>query len=382
MKTRTGLFALITALLLLCAPAAFAAPETADTAPTIEDAKAAVLVEYSTGKILYEMEADRRLPVASMTKMMTLCILFDKIDAGQMSLEDEVQISPAAAAMDGSEVFLEEGKSYKARELIKSVIIASGNDACVALAEHAAGSESGFTALMNKKAEQLGMKNTHFSNCTGMPAAEHYSTARDMAVLARELAGHELFFSWSGRWMDKLEHSGGRVTELVNTNRLVRFFDGCDGMKTGYTAEAGHCVTATVKKGNMRLISVIIGAGTGQGRFDDARALINYGFAEFTLVKKEADIAKSIELKGGYEPQVQIEGEPLCAVLSKREAQEAEVTAELEQSVKAPVRAGDRVGRLSLVVRGQTVAQAEIKAAEDCPEATVGGYFLKMAAHW
>ena len=186
-------------------------------------------MEYSTGKILYEMEADRRLPVASMTKMMTLCILFDKIDAGQMSLEDEVQISPAAAAMDGSEVFLEEGKSYKARELIKSVIIASGNDACVALAEHAAGSESGFTALMNKKAEQLGMKNTHFSNCTGMPAAEHYSTARDMAVLARELAGHELFFSWSGRWMDKLEHSGGRVTELVNTNRLVRFFDGCNG---------------------------------------------------------------------------------------------------------------------------------------------------------
>lgn len=382
MKTRTGLFALITALLLLCAPAAFAAPETAGTAPIIEDAKAAVLVEYSTGKILYEMEADRRLPVASMTKMMTLCILFDKIDAGQMSLEDEVQISPAAAAMDGSEVFLEEGKSYKARELIKSVIIASGNDACVALAEHAAGSESGFTALMNKKAEQLGMKNTHFSNCTGMPAAEHYSTARDMAVLARELAGHELFFSWSGRWMDKLEHSGGRVTELVNTNRLVRFFDGCDGMKTGYTAEAGHCVTATVKKGDMRLISVIIGAGTGQGRFDDARALINYGFAEFTLVKKEADIAKSIELKGGYEPQVQIEGEPLCAVLSKREAQEAEVTAELVQSVKAPVRAGDRVGRLSLVVRGRTVAQAEIKAAEDCPEATVGGYFLKMAAHW
>lgn len=383
-------------LLFAFSISAYAAPQTdsvnfnseletinAQLAPA--DAKAAILVECQTGKVLYSQDAEKKLPIASVTKIMTLCLIFDKIESGHITKDDIVTVSDNAAGMGGSQVFLESGGKYPVKELVKSIIIASANDACVAMAEYISGTQDAFVLAMNQKAKQLGMNDTHFVNCTGMPHDEHLSTAADVAKMSAELIKHDMFFSYSSIWMDEIKHSGGRVTGLTNTNKLVRFFDGCDGIKTGYTSQAGHCVAATVCRDGMRLISVIIGGQTSQGRFDDARRLLNYGFATFTKLRlaENVDIPQGIKLEGGMEKYAEIilKDDP-CIVINKNDAGNVAYTVNLPPSIKAPLKDGDVVGDIVFSFNGQELARVNIVVSGNYKQATVGEYFNKLLQHW
>ena len=206
-----------------------------------------ILTEASSGRVIFEKQADMRRPVASVTKVMTILLALEAIDEGRISLDDDVPVSPRASGMGGSQVFLEANQSYKLRDLLKSVIVASANDAAVALAEYMDGAEEAFVRRMNRRAEELGLGDTHYVNCTGLPAQGHYTTARNVAALSAQLDAHPLYYQFSTIWMDEIRHRGGRVTQLTNTNRLVRFYNGCDGYKTGSTNEARYCMTATAK---------------------------------------------------------------------------------------------------------------------------------------
>lgn len=266
MNMKTGLAALVTALLLLPGIAqADELPMKAE-APITLTSPSAILCEASTGQVIFEKNADERRPVASVNKVMTILLTLEAVDEGRVSLEDQVTVSPRAASMGGSQAFLDAGERYKLSELLKTVIVASANDSAVALAEHLAGTEESFVRLMNMRAEELGLTNTHYANCTGLPAQEHYTTARDVAKLSAQLDLHPIYYRYSTIWMDEIKHRGGRVTSLTNTNRLIRFYPGCDGYKTGSTNEARYCVSATAKKEGMRLIAVVLGTPAGQTR--------------------------------------------------------------------------------------------------------------------
>ena len=221
--------------------------------------KEAVLVSADSGEVLFEHNADEKRPIASMVKIMTLLLCFENADSGKFSFDDMITVSQRAASMGGSQAFLDAGSAYMAEDLVKSIVIASANDSCVAMAEHIGGSVEGFVNLMNKRADELGMQDTVFVNCTGLPAAGQFSTAKDVSKMFRELIGHKKYFEYSGVWMEDFQHPGGRVTGLTNTNKLIRQYNGCDGGKTGYTSEAMHCLAATAKRGDMRLISVVVG---------------------------------------------------------------------------------------------------------------------------
>ena len=239
----------------------------------------AILTEASTGRVIFEKNADERRPVASVTKVMTILLTLEAIDGETIGKNDKVIVSPRAQSMGGSQAYLDAGSAYTVAELLKSVIIASANDSAVALAEYIAGAEEAFVARMNERAQELGLTNTHYVNCTGLPAQGHYMSARDVAKLSSELDRHPRYYEYSTVWMDEIAHKGGCKTQLTNTNRLVRFYTGCDGYKTGSTNEARYCMSATAKKDGMRLIAVVLGANAGQTRFDEARAMLEYGFA-------------------------------------------------------------------------------------------------------
>lgn len=242
--------AMVAALLLQLALAPLAAVNAAP-APLAEEtitSKAAILVDAATGAVLFEKNADEALPVASITKVMTLLLIFEALDAGRFSLNDTVTVSQYAAGMGGSQVLLDAGGNYLASDLIKSIIVASANDASVAMAEYLYGTEESFVAKMNERAKQLGMENTLFTNCNGLPNADEGMSARDVAVMSRELIRHETYFQYSKIWLDEITHEGGRVTMLTNTNKLIRNYDGCDGIKTGFTNAAGFCLSASAKR--------------------------------------------------------------------------------------------------------------------------------------
>ena len=247
------------------------------------NSKSAVLLEASTGTIIYEKNSEEKLPPASMTKVMSMLLIMEAIDNNKISLEDEVTISPTAASMGGSQVFLQAGEKYKLEELLKGVAIASGNDAVVALAEHLAGSVDKFVSLMNDKARELNLINTHFSNPHGLDDDNHYTTAKDMAIMAKELVKYEKILEYTSIYEYYMPKPDGSKSWLVNTNKLVRFYEGVDGLKTGFTASAKYCLTATAKKNNMRLISVVMGAETSDLRSSDTVKLLNYGFNSYKL---------------------------------------------------------------------------------------------------
>ena len=251
-----------------------------DFAPT---AKSAILVDNLSGKVLYEKNADEKLAPASMTKLASMLIVMETIDNGSLKLEDKVTISEEAANMGGSQVFLQAGEVYTVHDLLKSVAIASGNDAVVALAEKVGGSVGGFVDMINKRLKELGATNTNFVNPHGLDAEGHYSTAKDMSIIARELLKHEKILEFTSIYEEYLEKNDGSRIWLVNTNRLVRFYDGVDGLKTGFTKTAGYCLTATAKKDNFRLISVVMGEDTTENRSSDTVKLLNYGFNTFKI---------------------------------------------------------------------------------------------------
>ena len=369
MKMKTGLAALVTALLLLPGIAqADELPMKAE-APITLTSPSAILCEASTGQVIFEKNADERRPVASVNKVMTILLTLEAVDEGRVSLEDQVTVSPRAASMGGSQAFLDAGERYKLSELLKTVIVASANDSAVALAEHLAGTEESFVRLMNARAEELGLTNTHYANCTGLPAQEHYTTARDVAKLSAQLDLHPIYYRYSTIWMDEIKHRGGRVTSLTNTNRLIRFYPGCDGYKTGSTNEARYCVSATAKKEGMRLIAVVLGTPAGQTRFDEARAMLEYGFANVQLVTPIAQgqaLDMTVPVRLGGRDVVSVLSGGTCSLLERRGEKNAlSLEAALVEKVNAPVYAGDVLGEIRVKRGDEVVAVVPAVAGED-----------------
>lgn len=369
MKMKTGLAALVTALLLLPGIAqADELPMKAEASITLTS-PSAILCEASTGQVIFEKNADERRPVASVNKVMTILLTLEAVDEGRVSLEDQVTVSPRAASMGGSQAFLDAGERYKLSELLKTVIVASANDSAVALAEHLAGTEESFVRLMNTRAEELGLTNTHYANCTGLPAQEHYTTARDVAKLSAQLDLHPIYYRYSTIWMDEIKHRGGRVTSLTNTNRLIRFYPGCDGYKTGSTNEARYCVSATAKKEGMRLIAVVLGTPAGQTRFDEARAMLEYGFANVQLVTPIAQgqaLDMTVPVRLGGRDEVSVLSGGTCSLLERRGEKNAlSLEAALVEKVNAPVYAGDVLGEIRVKRGDEVVAVVPAVAAED-----------------
>lgn len=369
MNMKTGLAALVTALLLLPGIAqADELPMKAE-APITLTSPSAILCEASTGQVIFEKNADERRPVASVNKVMTILLTLEAVDEGRVSLEDQVTVSPRAASMGGSQAFLDAGERYKLSELLKTVIVASANDSAVALAEHLAGTEESFVRLMNTRAEELGLTNTHYANCTGLPAQEHYTTARDVAKLSAQLDLHPIYYRYSTIWMDEIKHRGGRVTSLTNTNRLIRFYPGCDGYKTGSTNEARYCVSATAKKEGMRLIAVVLGTPAGQTRFDEARAMLEYGFANVQLVTPIAQgqaLDMTVPVRLGGRDEVSVLSGGTCSLLERRDEKNAlSLEAALVEKVNAPVYAGDVLGEIRVKRGDEVVAVVPAVAGED-----------------
>jgi len=285
--------------------------------------------------------------------------------------------------MGGSTVFLEAGETFPVSTILESVIVASANDGSVALAEKIYGSHELFVQKMNERAQQLGMKNTNFVNCTGLPAENHYSTAYDIALMSRELLKHQTFFKWSTIWMDYMRDG---KTMLVNTNRLVRFYEGCDGVKTGYTQEAGHCVSATAKRGNLRLIAVILGAPTSQVRFSEASKLLDYGFANYEsvlVVKKGQIVQNEIPVTGGKTTKIMgLAADNLSLLIGKGEPKEFTKDVQISAPLKAPIEKGKKIGELTVKRDGKEVGKVDIVAGESVEVAGVFDYFNRIFNSW
>ena len=328
----------------------------------------AILTEAGTGRVIFEKNADERRPVASVTKVMTILLTLEAIDGGQIDAKDKVIVSERAAGMGGSQAYLDAGGSYTVSELLKATIIASANDAAVALAEHISGAEEAFVCRMNERAGELGLEDTHYVNCTGLPAQGHYTTARDVAALSAQLDLHPLYYTYSTIWMDEIRHRGGRVTQLTNTNRLVRFYPGSDGYKTGSTNEARYCMSATAKKDGMRLIAVVLGANAGQTRFDEARRMLEYGFANYRLFAPAAQgdaLGMDVTVRLGARDRVSaVCGAGVSLLLRKGEEKAISLEAALPESVSAPVRAGDVLGEVRVLKGGEVIAALPAVAGE------------------
>ena len=279
-RFRTG--AAIMLIVCMTAPILAAADRPIeDGQPLSLTSPAAILAETATGTVIFEKNADEKREVASITKLMTALLVLEALDRGEITLKDSVQVSQNAAAMKGSQALLDANATYSLEDLLRTTIMASANDSAVALSEYLCGSEEAFVARMNARAQDLGMTNTHYVNCTGYPQDGQYTTARDVCTLCCEISKHPAYTTYSSVWIDKLTHPGGRVTDLTNTNRLVRFYQGCDGFKTGSTDAAKYCLSATAEKNGMRLVAIVLGTPVSQTRFDEARAMLDYGFANY-----------------------------------------------------------------------------------------------------
>lgn len=326
--------------------------------------KSAILMEAETGRVLYEQNADEPLPPASVTKIMTLLIVMEAIDSGALKLDDQISVSKNAASMGGSQIFLEEGETMSAEDMLKSVIISSANDAAVALAEHVAGSEEAFVQKMNARAAELGMKNTCFENTNGLDdtVSKHLTSARDIALMSRELIKHEKILEYSSIWMDTIRNG---EFGLTNTNRLVRFYNGATGLKTGSTAKAKFCVSATAKRGEMHLICVIMGAETRDERNAMASKLLDYGFANYACFKAQGQKLDEIRVVGGIEDTCGISFDNFTAVVNKGDENKITSTLELNDNLVAPVKIGDVAGKIVYKKGDITVGEVEIKATEN-----------------
>lgn len=327
-------------------------------------AKEAILVSED-GQVLAEHNATEHRPIASMTKIMTLLCVYDALDDNKISLDDQVCVSERAASMGGSQVFLEQGGTYTVNNLIKSVVVCSANDSCVALAEHVSGSVESFVKTMNEKCAELGLVDTHFDNCTGLPAVSQYSCAKDVSVMLRNLVKHPHYFSCSRIWMEDFAHPGGRVTGMTNTNKLVRFYQGCDGGKTGFTSEAGHCLAATAVRNGMRVFAVVVGATDSKTRFKEVSDMFNYAFANYEQKVYLADNEKvgDIDVVGGKANSAEVVSDGQLTFFGKKGQSACTVTVEQLDHIQAPVRKGDIIGTARLLRDDEEVASVKLVAA-------------------
>lgn len=342
-------------------------------------AKAVLLMEKSTGEILYEEHGEEPLELASVTKVMTMLLIMEALEDGTLTLDTMVAVSANAAGMGGSQVYMKEGETFSVHDMLKAIAVASGNDACVAMAEHLAGSEAAFVERMNARAAELGMENTVFCNCTGLPAEGHHSTAHDIALMSRELIlKHPDIRTYTTIWMDTLRDGS---FQLANTNKLIRFYDGATGLKTGYTASAGYCISATAERDGMELIAVIMKAPDKDTRTNDAKALLNYGFSTYTLVSAvPQEPLAPVPVVMGTADTVQLvaETENAAVLVEKSKAGGLTRTVTLEPQVTAPVAAGQQLGELTMLDGDTPLLTVPLTAAEDVARRSWGQVFTQL----
>ncbi|MBE6554816.1 MAG: D-alanyl-D-alanine carboxypeptidase [Ruminococcaceae bacterium] len=338
--------------------------------------RAAILMDAATGRVLFEQNADEALPPASVTKVMTLLLVMEAVDSGVISLSDEVTVSAHAASMGGSQVYLKEGETMSVEEMIKCVVIASANDCAVALAEHVAGSEEEFVARMNARAAELSMNNTHFENTNGLDdtVEHHLISARDIAIMSRELISHPKILEYSGIWMDTIRDG---TFGLTNTNRLVRFYQGCTGLKTGSTAKAKFCISATAERDGLSLICVIMAAESRDVRNATATKLLDYGFANYSAYRAEAG-ERRLAVTGGTEASLLLRYDPFFAVVKKGSTSRVEAVVEMPESAAAPIEAGEELGRVHYLVDGEEIGSVPLIAEAAVPKMNFSTLFVRI----
>ncbi len=342
--------------------------------------KSSVLMEFNTGKILVDNNSNERLPIASVTKLMTILLTLEDIESGNIKVEDKIIVSENASGMGGSQIFLDGNSEYEIGQLLKSVIVASANDSSVALAEHIAGSEQNFVKLMNEKANELGLENTHYSNCTGLPTNDGYSCAKDQAIILKQVLSFDLYHTYSSIWMEDFVHPSGRITQMTNTNKLSRFYEGCMGGKTGSTNQAKYCLAVGAEKSNTKFIAVVLGADNSKDRFRLASELLNYGFANFETktIFSSNDLAnKSIKIKGNKN-EIQLKAErEFSLVCEKNSEPNFSLNFHLPHELKK-VKENEVVGSVEIVVDGIVVDNINILSCSTFEEPTIFDYFKEI----
>ena len=339
-----------------------------------ENAKSAILIEASTGEILYEKNAHEKLAPASMTKIMSLILIMENIEKGNIKWNDIVVVSKNASSMGGSQIYLEQNEMMSVEDLVKGICVASGNDATVALAEKIAGTETAFVKMMNDHARSLGLKNTHFVNSTGLDAEGHYSSAYDMAIMAKELVKHQKILEFSSIYEDYLRKNTSNSFWLVNTNKLVKFYSYIDGLKTGYTGDAGYCLTATGKKNNMRLISVVMGEDSTEKRSADTLAMLDYGFNFYSItnVVSKGDSLGIVKVNLGSPEYVDITVKESITVLNNSQKNTKNVKYDLAiDEMTAPIKVGDTIGKIMVYVDGKLDREIELTVAYEIKKANI-----------
>lgn len=345
-----------------------------------ENAKSAILIEASTGKVLFEKNADEKRVPASMTKMMSMLLIIENIENGVLKWDQKVTVSENASSMGGSQILLETGEKMTVRDLFKGVAIASGNDAVVALGEAIAGSEEGFVDMMNKKSKKLGLKNTNFKTPHGLDEANHYSSARDMSIIARELVKHEKVLEFTSIYEDYLRENTDKKIWLVNTNKLVRFYDGVDGLKTGYTKEAGYCLTATAKKDGMRIIAVVMGEPDSKTRNQEISEMFDYSFAQYkvdNLLKNKSLIGK-YEVSKGKDKYVNVVPKEEANVVLKKGEKSSNSHYDVKvNDLKAPLKKGDVVGNIKISQKGKEIKTVDLTVDKNVKKANIFELYLR-----
>jgi len=375
------LFTLLISCLLLVPSGAIAMEEsvqevteqqakTPDLAPS---ALSAVLMDAESGTIIFDKNSNEKLPPASITKVMTLLLIMESLQDGKIKLSEKVRTSERAASMGGSQIFLEQGEEMTVEEMLKGIALASGNDASVAMAEKLSGTEQQFVDWMNRRAKELGMNNTHFVNASGLPANNHYSTAYDIAIMSRELLKHPEILAYTGLYQDYLRKTSDKPFWLVNTNKLVRFYSGADGLKTGYTSEAKYCLTATAKRDNLRVIAVVMGEPTTKTRNEEVSQMFDYTFSQYmnhTLINK-GDTIGELSVEKGKEQQLKLIAEEPYTILLKKGTALENIRQELQwkESIKAPIKQGELLGKLKVYQSDQLMKEYDITAPQSISKA-------------
>ena len=342
--------------------------------------KSSVLIEKNSGKILYDNNSSEQLPIASVTKLMTILLTLEKIDAGEISLTDKVTVSENASGMGGSQIFIDTGLSYELGELLKAVIVASANDSSVALAEYIAGSEANFVKMMNERAKELNLKNTNYVNCTGLPTPDGYSCAYDQAIILSKVINYDTYHTYSSIWLEDFVHPDGRTTQMTNTNRLSRFYDGCMGGKTGSTNQAKYCLAVGAKRGDMELISVVLGADNSKERFKLASDLLDYGFNNFelkTIFNNSSLNGMTIRIKG-MDRVTHLKAERnYTLVTDKNEQVNVSLNYNLPNML-TEVKENQVVGNVEIIIDGVVVDKINILSTETHNPATIWDYFKEL----
>lgn len=375
-------FGVIVLLSVLISIPIFSLSVQADTPSFAPQSKSAILMEFSTGEIIFEKNADLELPPASISKVMTMLLIMEALDEGRITLEEKIRTSENAMRMGGSQIFLEVGEEMTLQDMLKSIAIASANDACVAVGEHLYGTEEAFVQQMNERAKELGMNHTYFHNSSGLPAEGNvkgnYSSARDIAIMSRELLKHPEILQWTSTWMDSVRNG---AFGLTNTNKLVRHYQGCDGLKTGYTVEARYCLSATGQRNGLRFIAVVMGAPTSPVRNNEISEMLSYGFNTFKAyeVVKKDQVVQRVKVSRGQINEVDL----LAAhdfVVPVKKGTNPEVTAEvvLKGKVIAPLKAGQVVGELVVKNAGTEIGRVPLRAQTDVAKGSIFQIILQM----